>query len=416
MRRTSRELLSSALILLAGCAAEPVQSEPEQPEIAETSQALNANQQAGFGSVAWEYIADPNYKHLTDRLGSLVGHGIALTVNVPSVLINTPKTDPSGPWSAIERALALNIPVTLWLTLPEFPSAMSGYTKATDPTGNLYHADPSFKTTGYFANATNALEFVAKAQALKSRFEQLFPGKKATLLVDMEIRKELIPLYAQVPATSPAEQLDFFKRYGELGRASNYNAALNTYKTFVSNVRNAGWKVDVTTLVQMLDDYADGDGSLRRSYGIVLDDPRQANAIQWNRAFFQAYTTFYGGALPGLTNYFVYDYARLARSIYGAAAGVDVGLTHGGIDPNAAIYWSPIPLAQDVSAALAAGIPRASIEVYSFLGMFGSPASDANIESWLFPVPPINLAPPPDLATGILHSTDSAADLYFPAQ
>jgi hypothetical protein len=413
MRRISRELLASALLLLAACAGESVGGEPE---LAATSLALNANQQAGFGSVAWEYIADPNYKHLTDRLGSLVGHGIALTVNVPSVLIDTPKTDLTGPWSAIDRALALNIPVSLWLTLPEFPTPMSNYTKAKDPTGNLYHNDPKFKTTGYFANASNAVEFVAKAQALKSRFEQLFPGKKATLLVDMEIRKELMPLYGQVSPTSPGDQLDFFQRYGGLGRASEYNAALNTYKAFVTNVRNAGWKVDVSTLVQMLDDYADGDSSLRRSYGIVLDDPRQANSIRWNRAFFQAYTTYYGTVLPGLTNYFVYDYARLAKSIYGAAAGVDVGLTHGGIDPNAALYWSPIPLAQDVSAALAAGIPRSSIEVYSFLGFFGSPASDANIENWLFPVPLINLTPPSDLVTDILHTTDSAADLYFPTQ
>jgi hypothetical protein len=400
------------MLILTACSGEP----GSESEINETSHGLNANQQAGFGSVAWEYIADPNYKHLTDRLGSLVGHGIGLTVNVPSVLINTPKTDPTGPWSAIERALALNIPVTLWLTLPEFPTAMSNYTKAKDPTGNLYHADPKFKTTGYFANASNAVEFVAKAQALKSRFEQLFPGKKATLLVDMEIRKELMPLYGQVSPTSPADQLDFFQRYGGLGRASEYNAALSTYKAFVANVRSSGWKVDVSTLVQMLDDYADGDSSLRRSYGIVLDDPRQANSIQWNHAFFQTYTTLYGAALPGLTNYFVYDYARLARSIYGSAAGVDVGLTHGGIDPSAPLYWSPIPLAQDVSAALAAGIPRSSIEVYSFLGMFGSPASDANIENWLFPVPPINLPPLPDLGTGILHATDAAADLYFPAQ
>jgi hypothetical protein len=413
MFRTSRELLASALLLLAGCAGEPVESESE---IVATSLALNANQQAGFGAVSWEYIADPNYKHLTDRLGSLVGHGIALTVNVPSVLINTPKTDTTGPWSAIDRALALNIPVTLWLSLPEFPTAMSKYTKTLDPTGSKYHDDPNFKTTGYFANASNAVEFVAKAQALKSRFEQLFPGKKATLLVDMELRKELMPLYQQVSLTSAADQLDFFKRYGGLGRASEYNAALSTYKAFVTNVRSAGWKVDVSSMVQMLDDYADGDSSLRRSYGIVLDDPRQANAIQWNRAFFQIFTTFYGAALPGLTNYFVYDYARLAKSIYGSRAAVDVGLTHGGIDPNASIYWSPIPLAQDTSAALAAGIPRASIEVYSFLGMFGSPASDANIENWLFPVPPINLVPPNDLVTDIMHTTDAAADLYFPAQ
>jgi hypothetical protein len=416
MRNTLRGLLASGLILWSGCAGDAA-GEPEQSEIAERSQALNANQQAGFGSIAWEYIADHDYSHLTARLGSLVGHGITLTVNVPSDQIARSATDLSGPWSAIGSALALNIPVTLWLSLPEIPAAdMNAYTKAKDPTGSLYHADPRYKTHGYFANASNAVEFVAWAQVLKSRFEQLFPGKKATLLVDMEMRKELMPLYRAVSSTDAAAQLDFFQRYGGLGRPSEYNAGINTYKAFVTSVRNTGWKVDVSSMVQMLDDYADGDASLRRAYGIVLDDPRQANAIQWNHALFQAYTTFYGAVLPGLTNYFVYDYARLAKSIYGATAGIDVGLTHGGIDSTAPVYWGPIPLAQDVSAALAAGIPRASIEVYSFLGMFGSPASDANVENWLFPVPPINLAPSNDLVTGILHTTDSAADLYFPAQ
>ena len=140
-----------------------------------------------------------------------------------------------------------------------------------------------------------------------------------------------------------------------------------------------------------------------------------AGATPWSHVYIQAYTTYYGAWLP-ITNYFVYDYARLAKTIFGAAAAVGVGLTHGGIDPNAPLYWSPIPLGQDTSAALAAGIPRGSIEVYSYLGMFGSPASDANIQNWLFPVPPINLPPAADLGTPLFHTTNRAADAYFPAQ
>jgi hypothetical protein len=43
---------------------------------------------------------------------------------------------------------------------------MSTYSKALDPTGDNYHNDPAYKTTGYFANQSNVVEFVAKATAL----------------------------------------------------------------------------------------------------------------------------------------------------------------------------------------------------------------------------------------------------------
>jgi hypothetical protein len=325
--------------------------------------------------------------------------------------------DTHSPWLAIDAAMSANIPVTLWLTLAEFPTPMSNYSKALDPTGNNYHNDPAYKTTGYFANQSNAVEFVARATALKTKFEQRYPGKKAGLLIDMEIRKELMEPYKLVSTTSAADQLDFFQRYGGLGRAAEYNTALTTYKTFVTNMRNAGWRMDVSTFVQMIDDYADGDASLRHAYGAVLDDMRVAGATPWSHVYIQPYTTLYGASLP-ITNYFVYDYARLTKSIFGAAAAVDVGLTHGGIDPTAPVYWSPIPLAQDTSAALAAGIPRGSIEVYSYLGMYvGSGTTvDDKIKSWLFPVPSINLPPPADVGTDIYHTTNSAADAYFPAQ
>jgi len=404
---------AAALALLFAACAGDDELAGGQEELTKARAALNAGVSAGFGAVSWEFIADPDYTHLANHLAPIAGHGITVTINVPTSQFDVmpPRTD--SPWVAIDAAMAMNIPVTLWVTLPPFPTDMNNYTKALDPTGNKYHADPKYKTTGYFANASNADEFVAKATALKTAFEGRYAGKKAGLLVDMEIRKELMKLYDATD--TPAHQVDFFQRYGSLGRAAEYDAALITYKNFVANMRDAGWRVDVSTFVQMLDDYADGDASLRRAYGVVLDDPRIPGATKWSHYYVQAYTTLYGAKLP-ITNYFVYDYARLAKQIFGAAASVDVGLTHGGIEPDAPVYWSPIPLAQDTSAALAAGIPRSQIEVYSYLGMFGSPARDSNIESWLFPVPALNLPPLPDVGTPLYHSTNSAADAFFPTQ
>jgi hypothetical protein len=414
MKKTRSSLAALALLLTA-CAE---LDDSEVAAIAVTSQALNPGVAAGFGAVSWEYIADQNYQHLVDHLANnLSGHSISVTINVPSSQIDVMPPDTHSPWLAVDAAMSANIPVTLWLTLPEFPTPMSNYSKSLDPTGSKYHNDPAYKTTGYFANQSNAGEYVAKATALKTKFERRYPGKKAGLLIDMEIRKELMAPYKLVSPTSPADQLDFFKRYGGLGRAAEYDAALVTYKAFVTSMRNAGWRMDVSTFVQMIDDYADGDASLRRAYGAVLDDMRVAGATPWSHVYIQAYTTLYGASLP-VTNYFVYDYARLTKTIFGAAAAVDVGLTHGGIDPSAPLYWSPIPLAQDTSAALAAGIPRGSIEVYSYLGLFAGSSTniDTNIQTWLFPVPPVNLPPPSDVGTATFHTTNRAADAYFPAQ
>lgn len=419
--RTGSGCTAMALALMLAACAEGAPGPGGDVELSSSIQALNNGQTAGFGAVSWEYIADPNYEHLKWHLPSLVGHGISLTINVPSEKITRMPPNTDSPWVAIDEAVRLNIPLTLWLTLPEFQPPMSNYTKALDPTGNNYHSHPTYKTTGYFANQSNAVEYVAKLTALKNAFQDRHPGKKARLLIDMEIRKELMPLYD--PTDTPANQVDFFTRYGGLGRAAEYNAALTTYKDFVASVRSAGWDIDVSTFVQMLDDYADGDASLRHAYGAVLDDPRVPGATNWSRMYIQAFTTLYGEMLP-MTNYFVYDYARLAKNVFGSKASVDVGLTHGGIDPTAPTYWSPIPLAQDTSAALAAGIPRTQIEVYSYFGFYDDivptlanrPTIAAHIEDWMFPVIAINFPPPADVGTGVFRSLNHAADAYFPAQ
>ena len=78
---------------------------------------------------------------------------------------------------------------------------------------------------------------------------------------------------------------------------------------------------------------------MRRRYGIVLDRPKQANSIPVNHAYFRLHTLY--AHRCWLTNYSC-TIKRDCQSIYGSEVGVDVGLTHGGIDPSAPLYGSPI--------------------------------------------------------------------------
>jgi hypothetical protein len=431
IRGTAASLLA-LMASVSGCGSENTAT-PEETTVDTTQEALNPGQTAGVGTVSWEYAVDPNaadqtlakpgytYDILTNRLNDpneLIGHSVGITISVPTTQIDFPDSDlQRSPWNAVRAALNHNIPVSLFVTLPVFPASTfaNQYTGSHDPSGDGYHGNALYKTTGYFANASNMTEYTAQSTRLIQKFQSKFPGKKATILVDLELRREVIGLYGTQDHSNAAAELTFFQRYGDLtkagqtvNRVTEYNSGLTTLKNWVIATRATGWKVDVSSYVQMLDDYADGDSSLRRAYGVTLDDPRVAGGIQWSHAYFQAFTTLYGRSLPGLTSYFVYDFAGIAKRIYGAAASIDIGLTDGGIDPSAPIWSNWVPMGFDVSAALAAGIPRAQIEVYSYKGM-------TPIANWLIGIPPAS-PPFPDVQTPTFHATNAAADLYFPAQ
>ncbi len=75
----------------------------------------------------------------------------------------------------------------------------------------------------------------------------------------------------------------------------------------------------------------------------------------------------------------MHAYARAAVERFGERAGVDLGLVGEGVYPSG-IYGEPGELAADVGAALAAGIRRENIHVYSLDGMVDRGTPDAWVE------------------------------------
>jgi hypothetical protein len=166
--------------------------------------------------------------------------------------------------------------------------------------------------------------------------------------------------------------------------APRYAAATQHYATLVQEAKTRGWKVHLTTLPQVLDDYADGDDALRQAFGIPVE------GIEWDWVTFQAYRTLFGDLLGGETpptSYFVYSYGKDAQARFGANAGLDVGMVGHGVSPSST-YASGSDLAADLAAAAAAGIPRASLNVYNLDGVL----SRAPSEQWL--AGPTDSAPP----------------------
>lgn len=347
----------------------------------------------GYGTVAWEELGNVAPYRLQDlkaQLGLLQGRGIALVLHWPSNDLDNPER-----WAVVADARSRGIPVYPWLTLPE------GSAEDNLP------SSPNYPKTGYFPNSTNYVEWIAKAKQLMSLWTArgLPP---TTMSVDLEMRKRRLHQFAEMTQNgAPVSQIVSFLRE-EINRP-RHAAALLAFRDYVSYAHSRGFKVNVTTLLPMLDDYGDDDDSLRQAFGIPLDDdPRAANATPWDEVSFQVHRTIYQQSYPGLTSYFVLDYARLAIVLFGAKAGVGIGLTHGGIAPETPVYPNGNELRLDVEAARKAGIPTAKIGVYSFLGMYTAPPTS----QW-FQAPQFSFGPFPDLATGAVHVSTWALDGLF---
>jgi hypothetical protein len=160
-----------------------------------------------------------------------------------------------------------------------------------------------------------------------------------------------------------------------------------------------GFKVTVTTLLPLLEDYGDGDDFLRQGFNSPID------GIAWDEVSFQVHRTIYGASYP-LTSYMVYEYGRLARNRFGARAGIGLGLTHPGIDVGnqSIVYPNGNQLRLDAQAAKAAGFSPTRVGVYSFLGIYRS----NDVTQW-FQVPGSS-RPLPDLGTGLLRASIQALD------
>ena len=369
---TSTKPYRSLAVVLAFCAsscAEPNASPHSAPTLTQ------GGAEPVFGAVAFEEFqpAPPGgtMSELRRALPLLQAHGVALALHWKSDAMDDPQR-----WRVVDEALARGVPVYPVLTLPE------GSERDEDPTS------PGYARTGYYPNSSNYAAWIEASKKLMSawRARHLPP---TTMVVDMEMRKRrLLRLSALTgERTDPLGTLLLLS--SGINRRQ-YAAALQAYRDYAEHAHALGFKVHLTTLLPMLDDYRDGDDSLRQAFGVPLDDdPRKA---PWDGVSFQIHRTLYAARYTGLSSYFVYDYATEIKRLFGERAGVDVGLTHGGIEITAPLYATGAELRADVGAALAAGIPAQNIGVYSLIGMIAP--DRAPVEQWF--TPPASVRAPPD--------------------
>jgi hypothetical protein len=339
---------------LLACGGDDAGSSPETP---------------GF-SAAWSEFATP--AGLDASLSLLTGRDVAIHVAWPAASVGDPALA-----ALVRRAADADVEIRPWLLLAT--------------------AD------GYWPGSSNADLFAAAAQQLMDQWEAdgLAP---TTLLVDMELRIDRAALLQEM-LTAPEPDIVAIIDLLQAGiDPPQFEAARLSYAALVDEAHERGWQVALTTLPQMLDDYADGDDQLRQAFGIPID------GIDWDVMTFQAYRTLFGDLLAGLsetrpTSYFVYDHALLARELFGDRAGVDIGLVGAGVTPSST-YVDGADLLLDVEAALAAGVPRQRINVYNLDGIMARAPS----EQWLRAPPVSPAAPPADDATAESHATNAALD------
>jgi len=328
--------------------------------------ALDAQAQSspGYGNVAWEELAGASVAQLREQLPLLQERGLSLTLHWKAEQL-----DDAERWALVKDAVARGVRVIPWLTLPD--------------------------EQGYFPNATNYEAWIGAArELLKVWRERGLPP--TALSLDLEPPKA--ELYEFQRLTASGDVLGVVRFLSERVDRPQYEAAGRAFHSFVADAHTLGFSVYVTTLLPLLDDYADGDDFLRQAFHCPLD------AAEWDEISFQIHRTIYAQSYP-VNAYLVYDYGRSAQRRFGARAGIGIGLTHAGIasDPDI-VYASGDALRADTEAALAAGFPRERIGVYSLLGMY----TRAPLEQWLQPAGA--RVPARDLGTEMLHASVQLID------
>jgi hypothetical protein len=170
-----------------------------------------------------------------------------------------------------------------------------------------------------------------------------------TFIVDMEMSI----LEMQAVETTLAEDGVIAATQLLLGRydPAVYERGKQRFEALVLDAQQRGFRVRLSTLPLVGDDYQDGDEDLQ----MLMDCPVQG--IPWDEASLQVYRSIfdqYGGALDGHARAFdpwlVHSYSRSAVELFGDAAAVDIGIV------GFADWASPQDLRDDAAAALAAGL------------------------------------------------------------
>ncbi|MEW6776450.1 MAG: hypothetical protein AB1405_09165 [Bdellovibrionota bacterium] len=363
-------ILAGIFLLFAGvaCGEAPGGGFEGQPGSAE-AQAVQPYP-AGIGSIAVEDFTGVEIQNARGALPLLAQKGIAVVLHwKASDLDNLER------WNFAAEAAAQGVEVRPWLLLSE--------------------------AEGYWPGSTNAPLFASKARQLAALWKSrgLPP---TTFVVDMEMRIDRYrKLNEMISAPIPnVLAIAWFLRSG-INRWQYYQATL-TYAALVNDLHQAGWRVHLTTLPQVADDYSDGDDGLRQALGIPVD------GIAWDAVSIQAYRTLFSAYsfVGPLTPFFVYDYGRMAQQVWGTRAAIDIGITGNGMD-SAPTYVDGNDMRKDVEAALSAGFFADEIFVYNLQGILDKPPAS----SW-FEAPNEDAPPPPlDLGTPAVHTLSIALDL-----
>jgi hypothetical protein len=155
-------------------------------------------------------------------------------------------------------------------------------------------------------------------------------------------------------------------------------------QAIVDRVHAAGLRAHAVTYPMVLDGMVAGSTRLEDGFDIPV------SGISWDSVSFMVYrSTWQAFTAATLSADLVYSYAVDARSAFGDAAAIDLGVV--GVDPvtGAQGYTDPAVLAADVAAARAAGIAR--VHLYSLEEALAQPEP----EPWLS-FAATQAGPPPD--------------------
>jgi hypothetical protein len=362
--------LARSFVLLGALAAAcaPADLGDTDPDFVELS-ATKAASTARYGYVSAEFMT---VQEVEDALPLLAAHDVDLVWAFPS---SATGSELEERFEVVRRGAQLGVDVRPWLLLPQ--------------------------AEGYWPGATNAAAFDTAARKLLDAW--LEAGLDPSMLViDMEAPLDRAQKFIELSGKADAVGLNKFLK-GNIDRAQ-YREATAIYRKLVEHAHELGFRVELSTLSIVLDDYGDGDDALRQGLNIPID------GIAWDLVTFQVYRTLasYGiGVLPSAA--YTYDYARRARQRFGDRAAVIVGINYADelTGTHLPTYANPRQAADDVEAARKAGISRAALGLYQLRGIVDHERPEAWFERtnpWL-----LYLADPATLlARGANFALDAA--------
>ncbi len=274
-----------------------------------------------------EFLA---YDAVEATLPALASRGAALSVAVPSTAIGD-----AGLAALLRAAEAASVEVRLWFLLPT--------------------------EDGYWPNEDNLDTFGAEVTRLLDWLE-------ADGLVAAAIVYDLEPALAyseELRAGFAAASLDGLRALMSAHLDPvRYAASRDALSAQVMAIQARGYRVQAVTYPQVVDDLGDGDADLQDALDIPVD------GVPFDEVAFMTYQTAFAEAQgawvgPGL----IRSYGADAVARFGDRATLALGIvgTASIVELDGPPYASPAQLAEDVAAALGAGVPR--VEVYSLDGM-----------------------------------------------